>query len=307
MINRRKFISGCAAAAACSMIPANANTSTITPANTLRKAAPEKAAVIYYSQAGHTRIYAELIAETWEKAGLKVDTVFIKKADVSSLTSYDLIGIGSPVYYLDAPANVKNWLFSIPSIKGTGAVSFASFGGNGDGQRRAAANMLKMLSDKGGVPLGLDMFGNMSTYPPTWSLGNSERILKFRDRPNEKTYDSVRAFASKTLEQYSKGGIGFETESGSIMSGKVMMAPTKLFISHKLINARCIACGICMRQCPTGAIDIATAKIDEGKCILCFGCLNNCPSDAHEMKMFGKKLYGFPEFLKKNNIKIALP
>jgi ferredoxin/flavodoxin len=308
MINRRKFISCCAAAAAgCSIIPANANAGTIAPVNTLRKAAPEKAVVIYYSQTGHTRIYSELIAETWEKAGLKVDTVFIKKADISSLPGYDLIGVGSPVHYLDAPVNVKNWLGSIPSIKGSGTVSFASYGGNGDGQRRAAASILKMLSDKGGVPLGMDMFGNMSTYPPTWSLGNSERILKFRDRPNEKTYEGVRAFASKTLVQYGRGGISFATEPGSILSGKAMMAPTKLFISHKLIKSKCIACGKCMRQCPTGAIDIAEAKIDEGKCILCFGCLNNCPADAHEMKIFGKKLYGFPDFLKRNNIKIALP
>ena len=307
MISRRKFISGCAATMAGSMIPASAYSKTITPLNTLRKTTPEKAVVIYYSQAGHTRIYSELIAETWEKAGLKVDTVFINKADASSLSTSDLRGVGSPVYYLDAPANVQNWLSSIQSIKGTGAAAFASFGGNGDGQRRAAANILKMLSDKGGVPLGLDMFGNMSTYPPTWSLGNSERILKFRDRPNEKTYENVRAFASKILMQYGKGGISFETESGNIMSGKVMMAPTKLIISHKLIKNRCIVCGNCMRQCPTGAIDIALPKIDEGKCILCFGCLNNCPADAHEMKMFGKKLYGFPEFLKRNNIKIALP
>ena len=307
MINRRKFISGCASAMAGSMIPANAYTKTITPLNTIRKTTPEKAAVIYYSQTWHTRIYAELIAETWEKAGLKVEMVFIKKAEASSLSSYDLIGVGSPVHYLDAPINVKKWLGSIPSINGTGTAAFVSYGGNGDGQKRAAANILKMLSDKGGVPLGLDMFGNMSTYPPTWSLGNSERILKFRDRPNEKTYDSVRAFASKTLEQYSKGGIGFETEPGSIMSGNAMMKPSKLLISHKLNRAKCIACGICMRQCPVGAINIAEAKIDDGKCILCFGCINNCPADAHEMKMLGKKLYSFPEFLKRNNIKIALP
>jgi ferredoxin/flavodoxin len=307
MINRRKFISGCAGAAACSIIPANAFSKTITPANRLNKPAPEKALVIYYSQTGHTRIYGELIAETWEKEGLKVDAVFIKKADTSSLSNYDLIGVGSPVHYLDAPLNVKNWLISIPSIKGAGVAAFASFGGNGDGQRRAAANILSLLSEKGGVPLGMDMFGNMSTYPPTWSLGNSERILKFRDRPNSKTYEGVRAFASGMLEQYGKGGISFETESGSILSGKAMMAPSKLIISHKLIKTRCIVCGKCMRQCPTGAIDIALPRIDEGKCILCFGCLNNCPADAHEMKMLGKKLYGFPEFLKRNNIKIAMP
>lgn len=307
MINRRKFISGCAGAAACSIIPAHAFSKTITPTGRLNKSAPEKALVIYYSQTGHTRIYGELIAETWEKAGLKVDAVFIKKADVSTLSGYDLIGMGSPVHYLDAPSNVQKWLGLIPSIKGTGVASFVSFGGNGDGQKRAAANMLRMLSEKGGVPLGMDMFGNMSTYPPTWSLGNSERILKFRDRPNAKTYEGVRAFASRTLAQYGKGGISFETESGSILSGKVMSAPTKLVISHKLVKNKCIACGTCMRQCPTGAIDIAEAKIDQGKCLLCFGCLNNCPAGAHEMKMFGKKLYGFPEFLKKNNIKIAMP
>jgi ferredoxin/flavodoxin len=307
MINRRNFVSGCAGITACSIIPARAFSKTITPTARLNKTAPEKALVIYYSQTGHTRIYGELIAETWKKMGIEADSVFIKKADSTTLSGYDLIVLGSPVHYLDAPLNVQKWLSMIPSIKGTGVASYASFGGNGDGQKRAAANILRLLSEKGGVPLGMDMFGNMSTYPPTWSLGNSGRILKFRDRPNAKTYEGVRAFASKTLEQYGKGGISFETESGSIFSGKAMMSPTKLLISHKLNRSKCIACGKCMRQCPTGAIDIATGKIDEGKCILRFGCLNNCPASAHEMKMLGKKLYGFPEFLKMNNIKIALP
>jgi formate hydrogenlyase subunit 6/NADH:ubiquinone oxidoreductase subunit I len=33
--------------------------------------------------------------------------------------------------------------------------------------------------------------------------------------------------------------------------------------------------------------------------VACFGCLNNCPADAVVMEYTGKRLYGFPEYLKK--------
>jgi len=289
------------------MIPGFAHAKTITPAFRLKKALPEKALVIYYSQTGHTRIYGELIAATMQKAGLDANAVFIKKAPKANLADYDLIIVGTPVHYLEMPLNVQTWLESISPINGTGVASYATFGGNGDGQEKTAANVLKLLSDKGGAALGMATFGNMSTYPPTWSMGNSERILKFKDRPNEKTYQAVRAFSEKLITQYKIGPAAFETESSSIMGGKTMMSANKLIVSHHLNKKKCIVCGACMRQCPSGAIDLAQGKIDNKKCLLCFGCLNNCPAGAHEMKMLGKTLYGFPEFLKKNNIKIALP
>jgi ferredoxin/flavodoxin len=42
----------------------------------------------------------------------------------------------------------------------------------------------------------------------------------------------------------------------------------------------CIECGKCERNCPTGAINLATKSFDFDKCYGCFSCGSNCPKGA---------------------------
>jgi len=56
-----------------------------------------------------------------------------------------------------------------------------------------------------------------------------------------------------------------------------------------------------------GAIDLAVPRVDTRRCILCFGCLNNCPVGAHEMTVFGRKIYSFAELLRRNRITLLEP
>ncbi len=49
----------------------------------------------------------------------------------------------------------------------------------------------------------------------------------------------------------------------------------------------CIGCGICMRDCPTGALSVKNlgtkenrlmrAELDTGRCIFCCQCVDSCP------------------------------
>jgi formate hydrogenlyase subunit 6/NADH:ubiquinone oxidoreductase subunit I len=52
----------------------------------------------------------------------------------------------------------------------------------------------------------------------------------------------------------------------------------------------CIGCRMCVRDCPTGAIEIKKigekkfeAHIDLGKCIYCGQCVDSCPKNALEI------------------------
>ncbi len=51
-----------------------------------------------------------------------------------------------------------------------------------------------------------------------------------------------------------------------------------------VLNELCLGCGVCVDECPTGAIqqDGEKYRIDPELCTDCGTCAENCPADAIE-------------------------
>lgn len=309
MDTRRDFIKKSAILGAALCLPVSLTRESIAAYAELKTRSPKKVLILWYSQTGHTQRYARLVGCILKGKNLVVDEREFQDTDKKILPDYDLIIIGTPVFYYDAPSNLSAWLETIPSIKGTPVATFVSFGGPEGNQHNASCHILKILASKGGVPVGRDAFRNIPSYPtPKWdtSQQNSGKHL-----PNASTFDQVRRFVNDTLGRVSRG----ETISSDyeIAMREVLRAlplawlNKKAITKHTVDSSKCIACGTCVRKCPTKAINPYEAFVDRDKCLACFGCLNNCPADAVVMEYAGQRLYGFFEYLKRNKITIMEP
>ena len=68
-ICRRGFLVGSTAVALSLAVPGCVSANVVKARGALKKKAPEKACVLWYSQTGHTERYGKLIARCWEKEG----------------------------------------------------------------------------------------------------------------------------------------------------------------------------------------------------------------------------------------------
>ncbi len=278
----------------------------------MKKGPVKKVLVIWYSQAGHTERNGKLIAATLAARGLKVEATDYRSFNSAKLSGADLIIVGTPVYYYDVPVNVRQWISSLPEITGIPVAAYVTYGGEGGNQYNASCSLAELLASRGGVPVAIDTFRNMSTYPPTWAAGHEQRVLDYSYLPDRNTYKRVRAFAlkaGKNADEGKKSSFSKMFDFREAIKGTVVMwAGFKLFSGGYAIDKKtCTRCGICVRKCPVGAIDLSAWKINEDTCIACMGCVNNCPVDAVDITFMGKRLYGFFSFLKKKNITIKEP
>ncbi|OPY85053.1 MAG: Ferredoxin-2 [Smithella sp. PtaU1.Bin162] len=309
METRRSFIKKSAIAGAALCLPVSLAGKGFADYPELKTRNPKKVLVLWYSQTGQTRRYARLIGCIFKEKGLTVDAFDMSKFDKKLLVNYDLIIVGTPVFYYDIPSNLIGWLEAIPSINGTPVAAFVSFGGPEGNQHNASSHILKLLADNGGVPVGRDAFRNIASYPtPKWDSANQNAG---KHLPDAATFDQVRRFTADVLERIRQGRtipVVYEFALREILSLLPLIWLNKKAVSrHTVDAAKCIGCQTCVEKCPVNAIDPAKQTVDQVKCLACFGCLNNCPADAVVMEYRGERLYGFPEYLKRNKIKIMEP
>ncbi len=315
MHNRRAFLKrGAMAAMAISLTatPGCMCSPTIQAAVPMKTRRVNRALVAWYSQTGNTERNGKLLAITMQAQGIQVDSGNLQEIDKSKAHQYDLIVIGSPVFYYDAPGYVKAWLKSLPDLQGTAVAAYVTFGGPEGNQHNAACSILEGLVDRQGVPVAQQAFMNMGTYPLSWAGGQvKESMWNNRHLPNKETYQKVREYAGHIIGQVEKGQSGQFSKSLTMRETLTWLGPiywTKRSIEkHYIIKDKCIACGSCAEKCPVKAFDLDKHSVDREACVLCFGCLNNCPAQAMYMEYDGEPLIGYREFMKQKDLKVTMP
>ena len=76
-----------------------------------------KVLIIHFSQTGNTAKVAEYIRNGIIEEGGQCELKTLDQVDMGSLTSYDLVGLGCPVFYYQPPFHVLDFMAGLPALE----------------------------------------------------------------------------------------------------------------------------------------------------------------------------------------------
>ena len=242
-----------------------------------------KTLIIYFSQTGNTRKIAECIRDGVMDVSNQCDLRSLNDIDGASVAEYDLVGIGSPVFYYKEPFHVRDFIKSLPDLDGQHWFIFCTHGnviGN------FFPSMIDLLKQKNGVTIGVhDSYADITVpfYPrPSYTTGH----------PDETDLNQARAFGTAIAKRNPQiidpestpipDPMPVSSEEWILDSIRMTEdALRKIMPKLNLDKERCTQCHTCEKNCPVQGIDIeADPPQLQEPCIFCFRCVTICPAAA---------------------------
>ena len=132
-----------------------------------------KGLVIYHSRSGNTKEMAKIIAKGMNEAGLPTECKPVSEVTPDEVFSYDAIVIGSPTYYGQMAAPIKQLIDDLVSrhgqLDGKVGASFSSSANIGGGNETTIMGIIETMLISGmivqGDPRG-DHYGPVSIGKP---------------------------------------------------------------------------------------------------------------------------------------------
>ena len=157
-----------------------------------------KVLIVYFSHGGNTRQMAEALASNVQQAGCEVDLKKVAETTVDDLRSADGLLLGSPCYFGNMAAPIKEFidesikLFGKGELVGKPAGVFASTGGIGGCGELALMSLMAGLLIHGMVVQGLRKGGHLGPL----AIGEPDgRVLEECQRYGEQFAALVKKLA----------------------------------------------------------------------------------------------------------------
>lgn len=239
--------------------------------------------VVYFSLGGTTARVAGSIGVGLRAAGYQVDLCNLRDAQPPPLGGYDLLGVGSPVYYYRPPFNVMDYVNSLPSLEGLPTFVFVLHGT----YRGDTGKILRQALERKGTR----EVGYLHCHGADFYLRYLEEGYLFSpDHPTAEELARAEAFGRHVSaavagteaiqrEEDPPLGIIYRLERFVLNRWLVEEVYSRLF---RVDKAKCTACGLCIEQCPTGNIagDKDGRPVWGRRCLLCLNCEVKCPKEA---------------------------
>lgn len=240
----------------------------------------KKAVFFYFSGTGNTEYVSRKYKELFEKRNISVDLKVISDIFVTpSLSNYDFVIVGCPVYAFNPPLFILEFLKILPTVEKKPVFVFATC------EKTVGATFFSLkniLTSK-----NYDYRGSYKYLMPT-----NCNTLFGKETISEK---KIKKIISKTDLKIEKDFKNIISDNKEEVKNFIFLIWSYLIV-YKLFNKfylkkhkwkfdsqKCTQCGLCERICPTKNITLKKKKNQlkfSNNCVLCTRCYNFCPTGA---------------------------
>ena len=200
-----------------------------------------------------------------------------------SLSGYDLIGIGAPVFYYKEPFHVTDFLEALPELNRQHWFVFCTHGnviGN------FFPSVAGRLQKKGATVIGFhNCYANITVpfYPkPSYTSGHPDAL----DLEQARQFGRDMVNASRNIRKNGQLQLPEPLPVSSDEWIRDSHRITKEMLSEMMPRLTwdadtCAQCGDCEAQCPVQGIDLSSNPPRlQTPCIYCWRCVNICPTQS---------------------------
>lgn len=241
--------------------------------------------IFFFSGTGNTEVISQGIQEAFHKSEYKTSLINIDitlDVDRIDLDTYDMIGIGYPVYGMGPPRIMTRFIKKLPKADWLPVFLFMTAGDNlwvNDGAGHFAKRVLRLK----GYNL---IYQRLFVMPPNFYLGYDDLLRLQLYKANLTKINDMVHDLKHHVSRYMKPGMLVKTVFLFINWCENNFGARGFGMSLKASDA-CTECGICIKNCPMGNISFKNQDIKIGMdCTFCMRCIYTCPMQAIETKLF---------------------
>ncbi len=271
-----------------------------------------KTQIYYFSGTGNSYAVAKDIALGLQASLIPIPSV-IDQSEIEPKA--DCIGIVFPVYYADAPIIACSFASKLKGLSSKYVFAVCTYGG-GKGSAIKSLNCA-LMDGKVTASYGIHMPQNAFAKPREDKYKLFEKARRMTDLIIMRTRKRETGFAASEwvvdmLQRPSIYLIRPIMRNYLIKTVKGSKEDSHFSLVNRLdclfsVNERCRGCGICVKVCPVGNIELHEGKpIWQHRCENCLACFNFCPEGAIQSQIAQNGYrYIHPEYKTKTAIESA--